>query len=122
KGDIDYFVESTKYFEKLNENSKVLIAEACTHPPLEEDIGRVKIPRMLRKKYGENMEIDYVRGEDFPDKLDKYELVIQCVACMFNRKHVLSRLDIAKLENTPMTNYGMTIAYMKGVLGKVSLP
>lgn len=122
KGDIDYFVESTKYFEKLNENSKVLIAEACTHPPLEEDIGRVKIPRMLRKKYGENMEIDFVRGDDFPDKLDKYDLVIHCGACMFNRKHVLSRLDIAKLENTPMTNYGITIAYMKGILGKVSLP
>lgn len=122
KGDIDYFVDSTKYFENLNEDSKILIAEACTHPPLEEDIGRVKIPRMLRNKYGENMEIDFVRGDDFPEKLDDYDLIIHCGACMFNRKHVLSRVEVAKLEKIPMTNYGVTIAYMKGILGKVSLP
>jgi len=121
KGDLKYFVESAYAIEKLNKNSKVLIAEACTHAPLEEDIGRVKIPRMLRKKLGENLKIDIVSGADFPDDLSEYDLIIHCGGCMFNRKYVLSRVKKAQAQGIPMTNYGVTIAYLSGILDKIDL-
>ena len=119
KGDIDYYVESAKAIDKLTEDSRVLIAECCTHAPLEEDIGRVKIPRFLRKKAGEGLTIDMMAGADFPENLEDYDLVIQCGACMFNRKFVLARTARAKAAGVPMTNYGVTIAHLKGILGKV---
>ena len=105
KGDIDYYRESVKAIENLTESSRVLIAEACTHAPLEEDIGRVKIPNRLRKKIGEGLTFDIVAGRDFPKDLSKYDLIIHCGACMFNRKYVLSRIESAKEQNVPMTNY-----------------
>lgn len=116
KGDIDYFVESAKMIEHLNENSKVLIAEACTHAPLSEDIGRVKIPMMLKKRFGSSMTIDHVSGKDFPTTLKGYDLIIHCGACMFNKAYVQSRVDQAKKELIPMTNYGIFIAHMKKIL------
>lgn len=119
KGDIDYYVESAKAIDRLTENSRVLIAECCTHAPLEEDIGRVKIPRFLRKKAGEGLTIDMTAGADFPENLKDYDLVIQCGACMFNRKFVLARTARAKAAGVPMTNYGVTIAHLKGILDKV---
>ena len=118
KGDIEEYVKGAEAISSLNENSKVLIAEACTHAPLEEDIGRVKIPRMLRKKYG-NMEIKHVRGNDFPQDLSEYDLIILCGSCMFNRSHVMNRINSARSFNVPVTNYGITIAYLKGILDKV---
>ncbi|QQK08306.1 [FeFe] hydrogenase H-cluster maturation GTPase HydF [Miniphocaeibacter halophilus] len=121
KGDIDYFVKSANTIEKLNNKSRILIAEACTHPPITEDIGTVRIPNMIRKKYGENIEFDFVRGDDFPKDLKKYDLVIHCGACMFNEKHVESRVSQAKKQNIPFTNYGVTIAKIKGILNKVVL-
>ncbi|MFY9284164.1 MAG: [FeFe] hydrogenase H-cluster maturation GTPase HydF [Miniphocaeibacter sp.] len=121
KGDIDYFVKSANTIDKLTDNSKILIAEACTHPPITEDIGTVRIPNMIRKKYGKNIEFDFVRGDDFPKDLRKYDLVIHCGACMFNEKHVQSRLNQAKKQNIPLTNYGVTIAKIKGILNKVVL-
>ena len=119
KGDIDYYVESAKAIDRLTENSRVLIAECCTHAPLEEDIGRVKIPRFLRKKAGDGLTIDMTAGADFPENLEDYDLVIQCGACMFNRKFVLARTARAKAAGVPMTNYGVTIAHLKGILDKV---
>lgn len=121
KGDIDYFVKSASAIEKLNENSKVLIAEACTHAPLSEDIGREKIPRLLRKKAGERLQVDIVSGSDFPEDLKQYDLIIHCGACMFNRKYVLSRVEKAREQNVPMTNYGITIAYLSGILDKINI-
>lgn len=121
KGDMDYFVKSANTIDKLTDNSKILIAEACTHPPITEDIGTVRIPNMIRKKYGKNIEFDFVRGDDFPKDLRKYDLVIHCGACMFNEKHVQSRLNQAKKQNIPLTNYGVTIAKIKGILNKVVL-
>lgn len=121
KGDMDYFVKSANTIDKLTDNSKILIAEACTHPPITEDIGTVRIPNMIRKKYGKNIEFDFVRGDDFPKDLKKYDLVIHCGACMFNEKHVQSRLNQAKKQNIPLTNYGVTIAKIKGILNKVVL-
>lgn len=119
KGDIEFFVKSTEVMELLNENSNILIAEACTHVPQKEDIGRVKLPRLLRKKYGDNIKISYVNGNDFPDDLSGYDLIIHCGACMFNRKYVLSRVQQAKNKNIPMTNYGVALAYLSGILDKI---
>ena len=116
KGDIDYFVEGARTIGKLNNNSKVLIAEACTHAPLTEDIGREKIPVMLRKRFGNDIHIDMVSGHDFPENLEGYDLVIHCGACMFNRKFMMNRVAKAKEQNIPMTNYGVTIAYIQGIL------
>lgn len=116
KGDIDYFVEGARTIGKLNNNSKVLIAEACTHTPLTEDIGREKIPAMLRKRFGNDIHIDIVSGHDFPENLDGYDLIIHCGACMFNRKFMMNRVAKAKEQNIPMTNYGVTIAYIQGIL------
>jgi [FeFe] hydrogenase H-cluster maturation GTPase HydF len=121
KGDIDYFVKSAVVLDTLNENSKVLIAEACTHVPLAEDIGREKLPRMLRKKVGEGLTIVNVSGNDFPKDLTEYDLVIQCGACMFNRKYVMNRVEQAKSQKIPMTNYGVTIAYLTNILDKITI-
>ena len=122
KGDISYFVESAKAINALTEQSRVLIAEACTHAPLAEDIGRVKIPRLLRQRVGEGLRIDIVAGKDFPDDVKGYDLVIHCGACMFNRRFMLSRVEQCRAQGVPMTNYGITIAQIKGILDKVSLP
>ncbi len=119
KGDITYFIQSAKKIKDLTEHSKVLIAEACTHAPLTEDIGRVKIPAMLRKKAGEGISITMVSGHDFPQDISDYDLIIHCGACMFNKKHVISRVEQAKAQNVPMTNYGITIAFIKQILDKV---
>ena len=112
KGDIHYFADSAKAIARLHPDSKVLIAEACTHVPLTEDIGRVKIPRLLRKRVGDSLQIDIVSGSDFPEDLSVYDLVIHCGACMFNRKYVLHRVEQARRQGVPMTNYGIAIAWM----------
>ena len=92
KGDSDYFIESVKVLDKKIDN--ILIAEVCTHPPIEEDIGTVKIPKMLRAKYPD-INIDFARGEDFSD-IEKYDLIIECGSCMFNRASVMSRVKKCK--------------------------
>lgn len=120
KGDIHYYVESAAAIDSLTEQSHVLIAEACTHAPLTEDIGRVKLPRLLRKRIGERLKIDIVSGNNFPEDLSGYNLIIHCGACMFNRKYVLSRIGQAKTQKVPMTNYGIAIAHLSGILDKIS--
>lgn len=120
KGDIHYYAESAAAIDSLTEQSHVLIAEACTHAPLTEDIGRVKLPRLLRKRIGERLKIDIVSGNDFPEDLSGYNLIIHCGACMFNRKYVLSRIGQAKTQKVPMTNYGIAIAHLSGILDKIS--
>lgn len=121
KGDLDYYTKSAAAIDNLTEDSRVLIAEACTHAPLTEDIGREKLPKLLRKRVGEKLTVDIVSGTDFPDDLSKYDLIIQCGACMFNRKYVLSRIEKANEQNIPMSNYGVVIAYLSGILDKISL-
>ena len=122
KGDIRFFVRSAMTIDRMTEQSRVLIAEACTHAPQAEDIGREKIPRMLRQRVGQGLTVDIVAGKDFPEDVTSYDLVIHCGGCMFNRKFMLSRVDQCRRQGTPMTNYGITIAHIKGILGKVSLP
>lgn len=121
KGDIDYFIKSAAVIDRLTPESKVLIAEACTHVPISEDIGTVKIPRMLREKAGDGITIVNVHGNDFPEDLTSYDLIIQCGSCMFNRKFVLNRVARAKEQQVPMTNYGIAIAHLTGILDKISV-
>lgn len=120
KGDLPYYIEGAKAIDSLTENSKVLIAECCTHAPLAEDIGTVKIPGMLKKRVGEGLVVDHVRGTDFPDDPSEYDLIIQCGACMFNKKYVMSRIQAAKDKDVAMTNYGVTIAHITGILDKIA--
>ncbi len=122
KGDLSYFVESAKAISRLTENSRILIAEACTHAPLAEDIGREKIPRFLRERVGEGLRVDIVSGTDFPEDVSGYDLIIHCGGCMFNRKYVLSRIEKARTAQVPMSNYGVVIAYLSGILEKIDLP
>lgn len=120
KGDIEEFIKGAEAIKNLTANSSILIAEACTHAPLPEDIGREKIPNMLRKKFGNGIKITIATGRDFPTNLKDFDIIIHCGACMFNRKYVLSRIEEAKKFGIPMTNYGCVIAYMSGILDKIS--
>lgn len=119
KGDISLFMEGVRALKRLTPTSRILIAEACTHTPQNEDIGRVKLPRILRKKFGEGLQIDIVGGADYPEDLSVYDLVIHCGACMFNRKHVLSRVERARQQGVAITNYGVILAALSGILDRV---
>ena len=119
KGDITTFVAGAKKLSQLTENSRILIAEACTHVPQNEDIGRVKLPAMLRRKFGAGLHIDIVSGHEFPQDLTDYDLVIHCGACMFNSRHVLNRIARARIQDVPITNYGITIAALTGILDRI---
>lgn len=122
KGDIRAFIDGAAAIDRLTENSRVLIAEACSHAPQTEDIGREKIPRMLRKRVGEGLRVDVVGGDDFPADLSGYQLIIHCGACMFNRRHVMNRIAAAQSQGVPITNYGIAIAHVSGILDKVVYP
>jgi hypothetical protein len=119
---MDYFLAGADKLLQLPESAHVLIAEACTHKPLQEDIGRVKLPRLLRKKIGDGLQIDIVSGKDFPEDLIGVDIIIHCGACMFNRKLVLSRVKACREQGVPMTNYGLAIAALLGILSRVALP
>ena len=119
KGDIALFTEGVKALKSITEASRILIAEACSHTPQNEDIGRVKLPRLLRKRFGEGLTIDIVGGADYPEDLTPYDLVIHCGACMFNRKHVLSRVERARQQGVAITNYGVILAALTGILDRV---
>lgn len=121
KGDINAFVEGAEVLLSLKENARILIAEACSHVPQNEDIGRVKLPRLLRSKLGDRIVVEIVSGHDFPDDLTGYDLIIHCGACMFNRRSVISRVRQAKAQGVPVTNYGIAIAALNGILKKVTL-
>ncbi len=115
KGDLNTFSQGAKSIEKLQDGDRVLILESCTHHAIEDDIGRVKIPNLLRKKTGKHLIIDNIAGHDFPD-ISKYKLIIHCGACMTNRREVLSRILLASENNVPITNYGICISYCLGIL------
>ncbi len=122
KGDIVKLVEGAAAINGLQNGDKVLIAESCTHHAVEDDIGRVKIPRWLRTKTGKELEINHVAGHDFPADLAEYKLVVQCGGCMNNRREVLSRISRCEQAGVPITNYGVCISELKGVLEKVLEP
>ena len=119
KGDLSTFVRGARAIYELKESDKVLVAEACTHAPLEEDIGREKIPRWLRERVGSGLTVDISTGLDFPANLKEYSLILHCGGCMFTRKQLMSRMIKADAENVPITNYGIAIAAINGILERV---
>ncbi len=121
KGDMAAYLEGAAAVESLTEHSRVLIAECCTHAPVSEDIGREKIPRMLRQRVSPRLTVDVVSGSDYPEDLTPYDLIIQCGACMFNRRYVLSRIQRAVRQGVPITNYGVVIAYLTGILNQIAI-
>lgn len=120
KGELKDFLEGTKKLNTLKPGDKILICESCTHNISHEDIGRVKIPNMLRKIAGGELNIEYSISYDFKENIEDYDLIIHCGACMVNRKSVLNKINICKEKNIPITNYGMVIAYFTGILDRAT--
>jgi [FeFe] hydrogenase H-cluster maturation GTPase HydF len=122
KGDLNTLADGARRINTLKETDKVLICEACTHHPIGEDIGRKKIPRWLRAKVGDGLRCDVTAGHDLPDSLSDYSLVIHCGACMFNRREMLSRIITCQEQGVPVTNYGVAIAHIHGILDRALVP
>lgn len=127
KGDPAVFIEGARAIDRLGSGSRVLIAEACTHVPAGEDIGRVKIPALLRRRIdaaggnGEALRVDVAAGNDFPQDLSAYDLIIHCGACVANSRLVRSRIKKALRAGVPITNYGIALAYLQGILDRVRI-
>jgi [FeFe] hydrogenase H-cluster maturation GTPase HydF len=122
KGDLCEEVRGAAAIDTLSTGDKVLIAEACTHHAAEDDIGRVKIPRWLRQYCGEELQIDVCSGRDYPENLSQYKLIIHCGACMLTRREMLVRIQKAKQAGVAITNYGVAISFLQGVLQRVLSP
>ena len=122
KGDMIALTAGAAEISRLKDGDKVLIAEACTHHAIEDDIGKVKIPRWLKEKTSKNLQIDFAAGRDFPTDLSQYKLVIQCGGCMFGRREILARISKCQALNVPITNYGICISELKGVLERILEP
>lgn len=122
KANLAEMVQGAMEIENLNPDDKVLICESCTHHPITDDIGTVKIPRWLNQFVGGSLKIDHCRGGDWTENLSKYKLVIHCGGCMFNRKQMLSRMIEAKAAGVAITNYGLTIAYTLGIFERALRP
>ncbi len=122
KGDLATFAADTLAVDRLEEGDRVLVAEACSHHPIADDIGRVKIPRFLQQRVGGALRFDTVQGHDFPDDVSPYRLVIHCGACMWNRREMLSRMMRCRSQGVPITNYGLVIAYSHGIFERALGP
>lgn len=118
KGELSDFLEGSNKLKNLKPGNKILICESCTHNVSHEDIGRVKIPRMLTKIAGGELNLEYKVGYDFNEDVEKYDMVIHCGACMVNRKSVINKINLCKEKNVPITNYGLVIAYFTGILDR----
>lgn len=118
KGDLREFQEGANAISQLQDNDKVLICESCTHHQIEDDIGTVKIPNLIRQKTGKELIFEKVSSSDFPNDIEKYKLIIHCGACMTNRKEILSRIQKSNAKNVPITNYGVAISYCLGILDR----
>jgi [FeFe] hydrogenase H-cluster maturation GTPase HydF len=119
KGDLNTLVKGARAIDTLKPGDKVLIAEACTHHPLEGDIGREKLPIWLQEKVGGKLDITICAGSGFPEDLSEYKLVVHCGACMFNRQQFMSRIKNANIQELPITNFGIAIAHINGILDRV---
>jgi [FeFe] hydrogenase H-cluster maturation GTPase HydF len=122
KGDLLAQVQGTLAIDSLRRDDRVLIAEACTHHPIGEDIGRVKIPRWLTQYTGVKLQFEHVQGHDFPADISPYKLVVHCGACMWNRREMLGRVLRCQQAGVPITNYGLTIAYSLGIFARALEP
>ena len=122
KGDLKEFVRGVKTIDNLKSGSRILVLESCAHHPIGEDIGRVKIPRWIRQYTGVDLEFVHRQGHDFPEDLSSYQLIVQCGACMLNRREVISRIMRCREARVPITNYGVAITYSLGVLDRALSP
>ena len=122
QGDLAEQVRGTLGIERLKGGDRVLIAETCTHHPIGDDIGRVKIPRWLEDYVRAQLVFEHVQGRDFPDALERYALIVHCGNCTGNRREMLSRIHSARLAGVPITNYGLTIAYSLGIFERALRP
>lgn len=122
KGDLAVCAAGAAAIDRLHDGSRILIAEACTHHPVQDDIGKVKIPRLLKKKTGKDLNFEWVSGPDFPSDLTGYDLLIHCGACTFNRRAVLTRMLACREQNVPFTNYGVCLAHVNGILERALAP
>ena len=122
KGDMELMARGCAVIDRLVDGDKILIAEACSHHAADDDIGRVKIPRWLRRYTGAELQVEVCAGRDYPDNLSEFRLVIHCGGCMFTRREILSRLQVAAKAGVPVTNYGMCISFVQGVLERVLSP
>lgn len=120
KGDIKQLIEGAAAIRELKDGSRILMAEACTHNTSHEDIGRVKIPALLRKFTGKKLIFDYYVHQDFPDNLSEYDLVIHCGGCMINSRSMCNRIEFCKESGVPITNYGVVLAYVNGIAERSS--
>lgn len=118
KGDLPALIKGAEGIEKLRDGSRILMAEACTHNSSHEDIGRVKIPRLLRQKTGKALEFEYYAHHDFPKNLSDYDLIIHCGGCMINSRAMVNRINFAAEAGVPITNYGVVLAYAGGILDR----
>ncbi len=122
KGDLKTFIKGAGKLDNLKNGDKILILESCSHHAVEDDIGKVKIPNLIRKYSGKNVEFEHFSGHDFPSDIEKYSLIIHCGACMTNRREVLNRINLAQEKNVAITNYGITIAKCLGILDRAIEP
>ena len=122
KGDLPTMFAGAQRIDTLKDGDKILIAEACSHHAMDDDIGKVKIPNWLKKYSGKNLEFEFCHGGDFPEDLEKYALVVHCGACMLNRMEMLRRLKECVRRGVPITNYGVAISKTQGVLERVVKP
>lgn len=122
KGDLQTFVNGAKAIEKLNPKDKILIAEACTHHPIGEDIGRTKIPRWLTQYVGGKLDFEFTQGHDWPEDINKYKLIIHCGGCTFNPRLLMTRIMDCREKNVPITNYGIAISYSLGIFERALSP
>jgi [FeFe] hydrogenase H-cluster maturation GTPase HydF len=122
KGKLESYIKSLQAIENLKDKDKILIAELCAHHAIGEDIGRIKIPNMLKKYTGKNLEFDIASGKDYPKDLSEYSLIIQCGGCMVNRQLIVNRIDQAEAANIPITNYGLILAFMNGIIERAIKP
>ena len=122
KGDLKSLYMGAKKIDDLKDNDKILVLESCTHHPVEDDIGRVKIPKLIREYTKKELIFEHFSGHDFPSNIKDYSLIIHCGACMTNRREILNRIEIANKNNVPMTNYGIAIAKATGILKRAIKP
>ncbi len=122
KGDLIKQIEGVTALDHITSADKILISEACSHHAMEDDIGRVKIPRWLAGYLGFAPQIEVYSGHDYPENLKEYALVIHCGACMITRREMLMRIELAQEAGVPVTNYGICISYIHGVLGRIITP
>ncbi len=118
KGDLDKLLDGISQIKNLKENSKILITETCTHNTSHEDIGRVKIPKLLEKKLEKKFDFTFLAGKDFPENLGKFDLIIHCGGCMITRKNMENRINYCNNSGVKITNYGLVLAYLTGILEK----